>query len=79
MGGDALPLPPLVRTLVEKKVEKFCDRRVPPHVQNKVRLVFKVRGVSVTIFEERAPWSEALPIVKTKKRVVFGVEAPALV
>jgi len=24
-------------------------------------------------------FNEALPIVKTKKRVVFGVEAPALV
>jgi len=55
MGGDALPLPPLVRTLVEKKVEKFCDRRVPPHVRNKVRLAYKVRGTSVTIFEERSP------------------------
>jgi len=55
-----LPLPTLVRTLVEKKVEKFCDKRVPPHVRDKVRLAYKIRGTSVTIYEERAPWKPEL-------------------
>lgn len=27
-----MPLPILVKTLVEKKVDEFCKKRVPPHV-----------------------------------------------
>ena len=55
-----MPLPELVRALVEKKVVSFCDRRVLPHIRGKVRLAHQVRGKSVTIFEERAPWRAEL-------------------
>lgn len=51
-----MPLPVLVKTLVEKKVGDFCKKRVPPHVLDKVNLTYKIRGSSITIFENRAPW-----------------------
>lgn len=51
-----MPLSSLVKTLVEKKVGEFCKKRVPPHVLDKVNLSFKIRGNSVMIFENRAPW-----------------------
>lgn len=51
-----MPLPVLVKTLIEKKVDEFCKKRVPPHVLDKVNLSYKIRGNSITIFENRAPW-----------------------
>lgn len=51
-----MPLPTLVKTLVEKKVDEFCKKRVPEHVLDKVNLSYKIRGNSITIFENRAPW-----------------------
>jgi len=51
-----MPLPVLVRTLAEKKVGEFCKKRIPPDVLDKVNLSYKIRGNSVTVFENRAPW-----------------------
>lgn len=51
-----MPLPALVKTLVEKKVDEFCKKMVPPHVLDKMNLSYKIKGDSVTIFENRAPW-----------------------
>lgn len=51
-----MPLPALVKTLIEKKVGDFCKKRVPAHVLDKINLSYKIRGNSVTIFENRAPW-----------------------
>lgn len=51
-----MPLPALVKTLIEKKVGNFCSKRVPAHVLDKVNLTYKIRGNSVTIIENRAPW-----------------------
>lgn len=51
-----MPLPVLIKALVEKKVGEFCKKRVPTHVLDKVNLSYKIRGNSVTIFENRAPW-----------------------
>ena len=51
-----MPLPALVRTLIEKKVGDFCKKKVPTNVLDKLTLSYKIRGNSVTIFENRAPW-----------------------
>ena len=51
-----MPLPALVKTLIEKKLDAFLGKRVPPHAVAQVRLTYKFRGKSVTIFEHRAPW-----------------------
>ena len=55
-----MALPLLVRTLAEKKVAEFCKRRVPARARDMVKLSYKFRGNSVTLFEERAPWHESL-------------------
>ncbi|MCL4537074.1 MAG: DUF3024 domain-containing protein [Nitrospirae bacterium] len=51
-----MPLPEIVKVLVEKKVGEFCKKRVPPHVLDKVNLSYKIKGNTVSIFENRAPW-----------------------
>ena len=51
-----MPLPALVKTLVEKKVGEYCKRKVPAHVLDQVNVSYKIRGNTVTIFENRAPW-----------------------
>lgn len=55
-----MPLPALVKTLVEKKVEEFCKKKVPPHMSKEVNFSYKIRGNGVTIFENRAPWHESM-------------------
>ena len=51
-----MSLPVLIKTLIEKKVGDFCKKRVPLHVLEEVNLSYKIRGSSITIFENRAPW-----------------------
>ena len=55
-----MPLPELTKRLVEKKLDAFLGKRVPPHVADKIRLSYTFRGNSVTIWENRAPWSPAM-------------------
>jgi len=55
-----MPLPPLIKSLTENKLDKYCKNKVPEHVQEKIKLSYKIRGNSVTIFENRAPWREGM-------------------
>jgi hypothetical protein len=41
------------RKLAEKKLAAFCDSRIPGHLRNEIRLSFKFRGSTVTLFESR--------------------------
>jgi hypothetical protein len=47
----ALPAP--TRKLVESKLSRYCDEKVPPAARGQVRLGFRFRGNTVTVFEER--------------------------
>lgn len=38
-----MPLPEIVRAIAEKKVEEFCEKRVPLHVCDKVNLSYKIK------------------------------------
>jgi hypothetical protein len=40
------------------RVRRYCQRRVPPHARDQVRLETVVRGAAITIIERRAPWRE---------------------
>lgn len=51
-----MPLPVLVKALIEKKVGEYCKTKVPPHILNELNVSYNIRGNSVTIFENRAPW-----------------------
>lgn len=53
-----MPLPPSVRTVTEKKIADYCKNKIPEHIQNEIKISFKFRGNSVTIFENRPPWSK---------------------
>jgi hypothetical protein len=45
-----MPLPEIVRALVEKKVGEFCKKKVPPHVLDKLNLSYKIKGDTTGIF-----------------------------
>ena len=51
-----MPLPVLVRTLIEKKAGDFCKKMVPAHVLNEINVSYNIHGNSLTVFENRAPW-----------------------
>lgn len=48
-----MALPTLTRSLVEAKLKRYCEGRVPIHARSSVRLVYKIRGNAVTLSEER--------------------------
>jgi hypothetical protein len=48
-----MPLPEFTRKLVETKLTKYCEQKVPPHVRDQIRFGFKIRGSHVTLFTER--------------------------
>src|SRR5512139_3238935 len=48
-----MALPELVRLSVEKKLSEYCRRKVSPHVSERLRLGFRFRGNTVTLFESR--------------------------
>ena len=39
-----------------ERIKRFCVEESPAKVADQVRVVYKVRGKSVTISESRAPW-----------------------
>ena len=46
-------IPESDKKVAEELLTRYCDERVPEHVRNKVRLLFRWRGATVTIFETR--------------------------
>ena len=55
---DDLDLPELTRLRVEQELTAYCDRKVPLHVRDQVRLAFDLKGTHLTLFEERAPFGD---------------------
>ncbi len=52
-GGRCMPLPAVEKKLVEQTLSQYCEKKIPLHVRDKVRLNYRFRGNSVTLFEER--------------------------
>lgn len=48
-----MPLSQFTRKLVEARLAKYCSGRIPSQALNQVRLSFKIKGNTVTLFEER--------------------------
>jgi len=48
-----MPLPTLVKQLVEARLSKYCRDRVPEAVLDKVRMTLKIQGNNVTLLEQR--------------------------
>ncbi len=53
-----MALPALTKRLVEKRLDKYCKDRMPPQIRDKVRLGYKFRGNSVTLFEQRPAFTD---------------------
>jgi len=49
-----MALPKTTRVRVEKMLDAFCETKVPPHTVERVKLVYRIRGNSVTLFEQRS-------------------------
>ena len=47
-----------VKHQVESELKAFCERRVPPHIRDKVNLTFGFRGNSATLYENRPRWND---------------------
>lgn len=48
-----MPLPEFTKKLVETRLSKYCDYKIPSAARDKVKLFFKIRGNSVTLYETR--------------------------
>jgi hypothetical protein len=48
-----MPLPEFTRRLVDTILTKYCVKKVPPHVRDKIRFGYRIRGNHVTLFTER--------------------------
>ncbi len=51
-----MALPELLKKSVELKMQKYCEKKFPKKLQDRVRGGFKIRGDTVTLFEERIGW-----------------------
>ena len=51
-----MPIPPLQKTDAETKLKSFCESRVPQHARDQVNLSYEIRGISITLYENRVPW-----------------------
>jgi len=48
-----MALPVLTQHLVETKLSAFCERRIPAHARDQLRMSFVIQGDCVTLNEER--------------------------
>ena len=61
----------LNRHKILKIVGDFCENRIPPHIKNEIKLLFKIRGNDVNIIESRPHWQDSsiwteMPIAKIR-------------
>lgn len=48
-----MPLPEIEQYRVDKLFKSFCEKRVPPHSRDQVRMSYKVTGSKVILIESR--------------------------
>jgi hypothetical protein len=53
-----MPLPDDVRDPALRKVQQFCEDRLPEDARTQMRLEVAVRGSSITLIDRRAPWND---------------------
>ena len=64
-----MALSDIERARISKRLNAYCDERIPMHVRNKLRLGYRITGHDVFLFEERPAfrpshkWRE-LPVAK---------------
>ena len=61
----------LEKQRIKKVVGGYCDQKIPAHLQNQIKLLYKIRGYDVKIIESRphyihkSEWTEH-PIARMK-------------
>ena len=45
--------PKTERLLVDEALDRYCEARIPAHIRDKVRLIYRWRGNTVTLLETR--------------------------
>jgi len=70
-----MALPELIQKLVDTKLGKYCEDKVPAHVRDQVRLTYSYMGNTVTLFEERPIYNQLdkrtkIPIAQFRLNVV---------
>lgn len=53
-----MALPLLTQHLVKTKLSAYCERKIPAHARDQVRLSFEIDDNKVTVIEERVAFSE---------------------
>ena len=48
-----MALTEFTRKLVETKLDKYCKEKVPDEVKNQVKMIYKIRGNNVNLYEKR--------------------------
>ena len=48
-----MPSPAAIKQIVDLEIAAYCDRKLPSHVLDKLRLVLQWRGTKVTLIEQR--------------------------
>lgn len=60
-----MALSPPIKEMVEEKLQRYCDKKVPVHFRNEIRMSFFIRDNFVTLFEERSSFLDPLSWSKT--------------
>ena len=48
-----MPIPFLKKQLAEAQMAKFCKDRIPLEYQNEIKMSYRIRGQSMTLYESR--------------------------
>jgi len=48
-----MALPEFTRKLIETKLDRYCDQRVPEFAKDQVQMTYKIKGNDVTLYEKR--------------------------
>jgi hypothetical protein len=55
-GAEKMGLSDQEKRLAEAALGRYCDKKISLEVEGKIKLTWKFRGNSVTLFECRPPW-----------------------
>ena len=65
-----MALSEIQRADVNRRLSAFCDARVPPAVQDRVRVGFRIKGTEVVLFEERPGFQRPEKVARAGGREV---------
>lgn len=60
-----MPLPEFTKKLIETRLDEYCHRKIPDHAGDKVKLIYTIRGNSVTLIESRQFYCDPLTWTET--------------